>query len=93
MKSTVASPTMPPSSRRTMPPASITPMPSNGRSVLTTFRLLVMTVSPRRAERLRATCSVVVPMLMMSEASLGISAAARRPIAALPSAASRCRAP
>ena len=92
MKSTVASPTIPPSSRRTIPPADITSMPSNGRSRLTTFRLLVMTVNPTCPERLRATCSVVVPMFTISEASFGISAAARRPMAALPSAASCSRA-
>ena len=72
MNSSVLGPTIPPSDWRIVPPAIITSMPLIGQSVLATLTLLVITSRPARSVRYSATRSVVVPMLMNSEALSGM---------------------
>ena len=59
--------------------------------MLATFMLLVTTVRLRWRNRARATASVVVPMLRMTELLSGICAAQARPMAALASSFMRRR--
>ena len=87
MKSTAASPTMPPSEPRTTPPAITTSIDGYTRILLATLMLLVMTISPLWSSSASLTASVVVPILMNSEALSGMRPAAARPIASFSSAA------
>ena len=57
-----------------------------------TLRLLVITTRSRRSASARATSSVVVPTLTITEQPSGISSAARMPIARFSGAATPRRA-
>ncbi len=74
MKSAVAWPTTPPS-LRTLPPAISTSKSSLVLRMLATCRSLVMIFRSRWLSRARAIASVVVPILMNSEAWSGMRAA------------------
>ena len=67
IKSTLAWPTTPPS-RRTLPPVRSTSKSSLALSIMATLRLLVMIFRWLWLSSARAMDSVVVPMLMNSEA-------------------------
>ena len=78
MKSIVTSPTMPRSRVRTTPPATITSHSGLSDRIAATFRLLVITRKPVWRINSRAIASVVVPMLRISEQSLGTAFATVR---------------
>ena len=92
MNATASSPTMAPSVCRTTPPAMISSLPGVPERMATTLRLLVITTRSRRSTRARATSSVVVPTLTITEQPSGIIAAARAPIARFSASATPRRA-
>jgi hypothetical protein len=84
MKSTAASPTMPGRARAPRRPTTITSHWGWCSRMVATFRLLVMTRSPQWCSSAAATHSVVVPMLRISEQSLGTFAAMARAMRSFP---------
>src|SRR5271163_2450524 len=80
---TVTAPTIPPSPRRIDPPVIMTSIDLLRWSSLATWRLLVMTRSPEWPASALATSSVVVPILIRSEALSGTRRAAPSPISRL----------
>ncbi|MCW0416134.1 hypothetical protein NB689_001888 [Xanthomonas sacchari] len=75
ISSMVASPVTPWSRPRTRPPATITSKLGLALIITATLRLLVITRRPLWPISARATSSLVVPMLMNSEASSGMCCA------------------